>query len=161
MTTETVGQAFEEAKEKAAEVLEQASEKENQVLNAVDKAQNALGKVTPVPTEFDAVVPPSDLKARLDWGEPALTILDVRDRSAYNYERITGALPMSIEDLVTKAKDSFEADRDLYVYGDSDPRTAEAVTQLYNAGFTKVSALKGGLPAWKAIGGPTEGQQMG
>jgi 3-mercaptopyruvate sulfurtransferase SseA len=32
------------------------------------------------------------------------------------------------------------------------------VTQLYSAGFKQVSAIKGGLPAWKAISGQTEGQ---
>jgi hypothetical protein len=30
----------------------------------------------------------------LAWGEPALSILDVRNRDAFNYERITGAMPL-------------------------------------------------------------------
>ena len=29
--------------------------------------------------------------------------------------------------------------------------------QLRSVGFEHISELKGGLPAWKAIGGPTEG----
>lgn len=154
----TSGQAFEEDKGKASEVLDKATEKENQTLNAVKKVQNAVGQVTPVPTDFDAVSSPSELKARLEWGEPALSILDVRDRTAFNEERITGAMPMPISDLIERAKASFSSERDLYVYGNSDEETAGAVTQLHSAGFEKVSAIKGGLPAWKAINGPIEGQ---
>ena len=58
-----------------------------------------IGDVTPVPTEFKPVTPPLDIKKRLDWGEPALTIIDVRDRTAYNQERIMGAIPMPVSNL--------------------------------------------------------------
>ena len=34
----------------------------------------------------------SELIARLRWGQPALTIVDLRDRPTYNHHRITGAL---------------------------------------------------------------------
>jgi rhodanese-related sulfurtransferase len=158
METENSGQVFEEGQEKAETLLEKADRKENQVLNAVKDVQKQMGKVTPVPTDLDAVASPSDLKARLEWGEPALSILDVRDRPAFNYERITGSVLIPIEDLVDQAQSAFEPNRDLYVYSDSDAQTVEAVTQLYSAGFKQVSAIKGGLPAWKAISGQTEGQ---
>ena len=65
---------------------------------------------------------------------------------------------MPISNLVESAKASFETERDLFIYGESDEETAAAVTQLHTAGFEKVSAIKGGLSAWKAISGPTEGQ---
>ncbi len=158
METQNPGQAFDEGLEKAGDLRDTADRKENNVINAVKEAQQIVGKATPVPTEFDAVSSPSDLKKRLEWGEPALSILDVRDREAFNYERITGAILIAIEDLVEQARSSFEPNRDLFVYSDSDEQTAEAVTQLSSAGFQRVSAIKGGLPAWKAISGQTEGQ---
>ncbi len=156
--TRTPGKAFEEDKSTADDVLDKATEKENQTLDAVKKAQGVVRQATPAPNDFEAVSSPSDLKARLDWGEPALSILDVRDRQAFNEERITGAMPMPMSELVERAKTSFSAERDLFVYSNSDEETATAATQLRSAGFKKVSAIKGGLPAWKAIGGPIEGQ---
>ncbi len=156
--TQTSGEAFAEGKSAAGNVLEKATEKENQALDAVEKVQGVVRQATPAPTDFDAVSSPSELKARLEWGEPALSILDVRDRQAFNEERITGAMPMPMSDLVERAKTSFSAERDLFVYGNSDEETAAAATQLRSAGFKKVSAIKGGLPAWKAISGPIEGQ---
>lgn len=158
METKTSGQAFEENKDAAGNLLNKADSKENKVLNAVSKAQDVIGQATPVPTDFDAVSSPTDLKNRLEWGEPALSILDVRDRDAFNQERIMGAITMPMADLTERAGSSFEPERDLFVYGASDEETAAAVTQLSSAGFQKVSAIKGGLPAWKAIGGQIEGR---
>lgn len=97
------------------------------------------------------------LKSRLEWGEPAFTILDVRDRQTYNEGHIMGAMPMPVEDLVYLAESSLQKSRDIYIYGTSESDTAEAAQMLRNAGFVHVSELRGGLPAWKAIGGPTEG----
>ncbi|MGC1306350.1 MAG: rhodanese-like domain-containing protein [Phormidesmis sp.] len=159
MTVDNPGEAFEAGKENASNVLEKAESAERDALNAVEKVKNVVGKATPVPTKFEASTSPSDLKKRLDWGEPALSILDVRDRESFNEERITGAMPMPVSDLIESAKTSFEPERDLFVYGDSDAATAEAASQLYAAGFKKVSAIEGGLEAWKAIGGPIEGQK--
>lgn len=158
METKTPGQTFEEGKDAASNLLDKAENKENQVLNAVSKAQKTIGKATPVPNDFDAVSSPSELKARLEWGEPALSIIDVRDRDAFNQERITGAIAMPMSDLTGLAKQSFEPERDLYIYSESDEETAAVVTQLNTAGFTRVSAIRGGLSAWKAIGGQTEGR---
>jgi rhodanese-related sulfurtransferase len=157
-TPETSGEAFEAAKDTAAKVIDKADEKENQALKAVEKVQDTVAKVTPVPDDFKADSSPSDLKARLEWGEPALSILDVRDREEFNRERITGAMPMPIAELIERAQGALEPSRDLFVYSSSDEQAVEAATQLYNAGFEKVSAIKGGLAAWKAIGGPVEGQ---
>ncbi len=44
------------------------------------------------------------LKHRLDWGEPALTIIDVRDRNAFNTSHILGAIAMPMQELVTQAR---------------------------------------------------------
>lgn len=97
-----------------------------------------------------------DLKARLDWGEPALTIIDVRDRPEFNAAHIEGAVSMPTDELVTVALTHLELERDLYVYGYTDEETAIAAAQLRAAGFLNVSELRGGMPAWKAVGFPVE-----
>ena len=116
---------------------------------------------------MDGVVPPKmpvqaptgvhELKSRLEWGEPAFTILDVRDRTSFNDSHIMGSMAMPMDELVERAKSSIALSRDIYVYGETAEDTAAAAQQLRAAGFEKVAELKGGLPAWKAIAGPTEG----
>lgn len=98
-----------------------------------------------------------DLKERLDWGEPALTIIDVRARDAFNISRITGAISIPAEELVARVGANLESDRDIYVYGDTDEQTAEAANKLREAGYENVAELTGGLAAWKAANGPVEG----
>lgn len=99
---------------------------------------------------------PNELKNRLDWGEPALTILDVRSRDAFNAKRIMGAVSMPAESVVESASDSLELSRDLYIYGETDQDSATAAARLREAGFKNVSELTGGLPAWQAAGYPIE-----
>lgn len=97
-----------------------------------------------------------DLKARLDWGEPALTIIDVRDRDQFNTSHIMGAISMPIAELVSRASHALELARDIYVYGETDEETAEAATTLRAASYSNVSELRGGLAAWKAVSYPIE-----
>jgi rhodanese-related sulfurtransferase len=96
------------------------------------------------------------LKIRLDWGEPALTIVDVRDRLQFNARHITGAVSMPKAGLIQQATASLEATRDLYVYGETDEDSAAAATQLREAGFVNVAVLRGGLAAWEAFKFPVE-----
>ncbi|MFB2838555.1 rhodanese-like domain-containing protein [Floridanema evergladense] len=97
-----------------------------------------------------------DLKARLDWGEPALTIIDVRDRNQFNSSHILGAVPMPLHQLVERALASLELNRDIYIYGETDEESAIAAGKLRAAGYVNVSQIRGGLPAWKAVGYPIE-----
>ncbi len=97
-----------------------------------------------------------DLKERLDWGEPALTIIDVRDRADFNESHITGAISMPTDSLLTTAADCFEVSRDLYVYSNTDDEAAAIAEQLREAGFSKVAIVRGGVAAWKAAGFPVE-----
>jgi rhodanese-related sulfurtransferase len=127
---------------------------EQTILNAKEKLPN----ITPTPPRQQ--MPQSSaqaLKQRLEWGQPAFTILDVRDRMTFNASRIMGAMTMPMEQLPQRALDSLEPRREIYVYGDNDEQTAQAANLLRQAGFESVSELKGGIAAWKAIGGPTEG----
>ena len=100
---------------------------------------------------------PNELKNRLDWGEPALTILDVRSREAFNIKHIMGAISMPADRVVEAALSNFEFSRDLYLYGETDEDSATVAARLRNAGFQHVSQLTGGLPAWRAAGYPVEG----
>lgn len=157
-TVQNVGDVYDAATEGAEQTLAAASDKEGNVLTAISKIQQKVGsQLTPVPENLEAFSLPSELKARLDWGEPALSIVDVRDRESFNHERIVGAMPMPIATLATAASAAFEAERDIFIYSDSDVAASKAVTQLRSLGFKRVTSVKGGLPAWKAINGATEG----
>lgn len=97
-----------------------------------------------------------DLKARLDWGEPALTILDVRDRSEFNASHILGAVPMPMNESAHRVLDKLELGRDIYIYGATDEETVVGAARLREAGYWNVSEIRGGLAAWKAVGFPVE-----
>ncbi|MGL5065051.1 MAG: rhodanese-like domain-containing protein [Microcoleus sp.] len=123
----------------------------------ISDIKDKLPDLTPTPPGLKAQASSHDLKSRLDWGEPALTIIDVRDRESFNNSHIMGALPMPMDELVERAQSSLEPIRDIYIYGESDEQTAEAAKLLREAGFRKVAELKGGIPAWKQIDGPIDG----
>ncbi len=120
------------------------------------EAKEKLSNVLPTPSEQQMPISsPQALKERLEWGEPALTILDARSREAYLEEHITGAM------LFSDFESSFSTvspRRDMYVYGENEEATSLAADTLRQAGFERVSQIKGGLSAWKSIKGPTEGR---
>lgn len=110
----------------------------------------------PTPPSLKAKSRVYDLKARLDWGEPALTIVDVRNHDEFIQRHISGAINMPLNELTDRALKSLELVRDIYVYSDTDEEASEAAAKLRSAGFLNVSELQGGLPAWKAYSYPTE-----
>jgi rhodanese-related sulfurtransferase len=118
------------------------------MINFFDK--NAISR--PLPTQSRVY----DLKARLDWGEPALTILDVRDRHSFNSSHIMGAVCLPPNEPTNRVLDKLELDRDIYVYGETDEETAVGAANLRAAGYRNVSEIRGGLAAWKAVGFPVE-----
>jgi rhodanese-related sulfurtransferase len=99
----------------------------------------------------------NDLISRLEWGQPAFTIIDVRDRYTYNNGHITGAISIPLDDLAHRAKTSLHRERQIYVYGDHDTHATLAASILGAAGFRDVCVIQGGLTAWKTLGGATEG----
>jgi len=100
------------------------------------------------------------LKNRLDWGEPALTIVDVRDINAFNARHITGAVAMPLNELIARARASLELTRDIYIYGETDAQTAQAASTLRGAGYQHIAELLGGLTAWNKAKYPIEGVSM-
>jgi len=125
----------------------------------IKNVKEALPNITPNPPTLKAESPAYDLKARLEWGEPALTIVDIRDRATFDQSRITGAICMPMEQFMELAQANFEPARDIYIYGESDEQALQAAQLLRGAGFLNVAQIMGGLPAWCEIGGPTEGVQ--
>ena len=120
--------------------------------NAISEIkENVVDKVAPTPPDMTAKSSAQALKERLQWGEPGLTIIDSRDRESFLEERITGA--MLISDM-----NKLEENREIYVYGSTDQKAAEAADNLRQSGYEKVSQLQGGLAGWKAVEGPTEGR---
>lgn len=128
------------------------------VSDQIESAKEAVTDPLPTPPDMQGQqADPRELLERLNWGEPALTIIDTRDREAFNQERITGALPMAKEQLPEAVLPELEYTRDIYLYGDSAESTSEAANQLRQAGYQKVAEIRGGLSGWKDVGGPTEG----
>lgn len=113
---------------------------------------------TPPPLKAQSLV--YELKTRLDWGDPALTIVDVRDRSEYNLSHILGAIPLPLDVLVDRALSSLELTRDIYIHGETDEETAVAADKLRQVGYQNISELRGGVAAWKAVGYPVESLQL-
>jgi rhodanese-related sulfurtransferase len=110
----------------------------------------------PIPAALKNQSNVSDLKGRLDWGEPALTIVDIRNSDVFDRGRIQGAVSIPEPGLVNYALAKLELIRDLYVYGETDQETDAAAAKLRAAGFQYVSVLRGGFEAWKAAKYPTE-----
>lgn len=124
----------------------------------IEAAKSNMTEPLPTPPNLEGKqANPRELLERLNWGEPALTIVDARDREAFNQERITGAVPLSMEQLPEGAEPLLEHNRDIYLYSDTAENAAAAANQLRQAGFQNVAEIKGGLSAWRDIGGPTEG----
>lgn len=128
---------------------------ENAVLRIL-LTMNRLFGLLPKPSPLRPESRVYDLKERLDWGEPALTIIDVRDRAEFNQSHITGAISMPLDSLLATAANCFEVTRDLYVYSNTDDEANAVAEQLRAAGFSRVAIVRGGVAAWKAAGFPVE-----
>ncbi|MGB3533384.1 MAG: rhodanese-like domain-containing protein [Microcoleaceae cyanobacterium] len=109
---------------------------------------------TPEPIENQSSV--SSLKQRLDWGEPALTIIDVRSRVLFNVTHIMGSIPMPMDEPNNLTLANLELSRDIYIYAETNEQTATAANKLRQAGYQHVSELIGGLTSWKKAKYPIE-----
>jgi rhodanese-related sulfurtransferase len=98
-----------------------------------------------------------DLKSRLEWGRPAFTVIDTRDRLAYNQGHIIGAISVPLDQLEDCVLSTLHRERRIYIYGDNQAQSALAVRSLQLLGFKAIAVLNGGLQAWKTIGGAVEG----
>ena len=134
------------------------AKEENAVAIVKDAIKDRIPFNTPTASVEDNQATAYELKSRLNWGEPGLTIVDVRDRSAFAECSIQGAINMPVETLSDMAQSSLQPKRDIYVYGEDNAKTATAAGTLRQAGFAHVAELIGGVETWKTIGGSVEGK---
>jgi rhodanese-related sulfurtransferase len=125
--------------------------------DTIQTVKDKLPDIMPTLPGLHAQATAHELKSRLNWGEPALTIIDVRDRAAFDACHILGATCLPLESLLAGKKPAVEPNRDIYIYGATDDETASAAQNLRSEGFSQVAELKGGLIAWQGIKGSVEG----
>ncbi|HUK87121.1 MAG TPA: molybdopterin-synthase adenylyltransferase MoeB [Terriglobales bacterium] len=90
-------------------------------------------------------ITPLELKRRLDAGED-LFILDVREPHEYQICHLHGHL-IPLGDLPQRVHE-LDSSREIVAHCRSGVRSAKAVDFLRQAGFRKVTNLKGGILAW-------------
>jgi rhodanese-related sulfurtransferase len=129
--------------------------------DTIQAIKDKIPNITPTPPGLHAVATPHELKSRLEWGEPGLTILDTRDSSAFHECHIMGAMNTPMDNIAAIAQSSLSPKRDIYVYGATDQDTAAAASALREASFQNVAQLQGGLKIWREIGGAAEGTATG
>ncbi len=162
---ENISGSFEEANnmlekpnDKIQQTFEEAHEREE---NTLGKAKETFSASLPIPTPSasvsGSVVSVHELKSRLNWGEPGLTILDVRDRDAFDDCRILGAMNTPLSILPDAVQSTLQQKRDIYLYGSNDEEATAAATILRQAGFAQVATLRGGLEDWLKIDGSVDG----
>lgn len=134
---------------------------ENVIAQAKDNFKQTVGDKLPGPNPPASVTSSQasmhELKSRLNWGEPGLTILDVRDRDLFEECHIQGAMNTPVATLPGSIQASLQVQRDIYVYGSNTEEATTAAQALRTAGFQKVAVLEGGLAAWQEIDGSIDG----
>jgi len=90
-----------------------------------------------------------DLKARLDRGDRVF-VLDVREPNEYQICRIAGSTLIPLGELPKRLAElpSGPDAPDIVVHCKMGGRSAKAVRQLVDKGFTRVENLKGGILEW-------------
>lgn len=93
------------------------------------------------------------LKQWLDKNEALL--IDVREPGEFTGEHIAGAKLISLSqfDPTVIPQDS---NKKIVLQCQSGNRSSQAAQKMFEAGFTEVFHLQGGLPTWKAAGYPTK-----
>lgn len=152
-------QGIEGAVDKLHETFETAhSREEDAVASAKDAIKDKIPFNTPSSSVEAKQATAHELKSRLNWGEPGLTIVDVRDRDAFAECSIQGAMSMPMQTLAETAQSSLQTKRDIYIYGNDSAETSAAAATLRQAGFSQVAELVGGVEAWREIGGSVDGR---
>lgn len=88
------------------------------------------------------------LKNKLENEE--ITLLDVREVSEYEGGHIEGAVNAPLSSLDANQL-SYPKDEPIYVICRSGNRSAQAASQLQDAGYTEIYDVSGGMMAWESI----------
>ena len=79
-----------------------------------------------------------------------ITLLDVREVSEYEGGHIEGAVNAPLSSLDANQL-SYPKDKPIYVICRSGNRSAQAASQLQDAGYTEIYDVSGGMMAWESI----------
>jgi rhodanese-related sulfurtransferase len=93
-----------------------------------------------------------ELKEKLDSGED-FQLIDVREDFEYETSNIGGQL-IPLGGILIEA-DKIDKNKQVVVMCRSGKRSAAAIMQLEQQGYTNLSNLKGGILAWQAEIDPT------
>jgi len=95
-----------------------------------------------------ATISPQELIGLMNQGA---LVLDLRPATAYAAGHISGAKPIS-SDQLPRAADTFKRHKEkpVVLYCDGGSQAPAAARQLTAQGFTRVFSLRGGLSAWRA-----------
>lgn len=102
-----------------------------------------------------SIVKPEDLKAALDSKDPSLFILDLRSTNQYASEHLPQAQNIPAKELEEKY-DSIPLGKNIVFYAESELEAFRFGVTLFDLGFSRSSALEGGIEAWKSKGFPLE-----
>ncbi|MBI5739509.1 MAG: rhodanese-like domain-containing protein [Nitrospirae bacterium] len=94
------------------------------------------------------------------WKSNKTAIVDTRNKTQYDTERIEGATHLPADDLIKDPSlaNGLDKDKDYVVYcnGVKCPRSPRAAIMMKHLGFKKVYWYREGMPDWKSKGYPTE-----
>jgi adenylyltransferase/sulfurtransferase len=102
-------------------------------------------------TEITAV----ELKQRLDRGD-TLKIVDVREPSEYQINRIQGSVLIPLGEVPQRYKSELDPDEEIVMQCKVGARSAKAADFLRTQGFKRVLNLKGGILDWIDKVDPTQ-----
>jgi molybdopterin/thiamine biosynthesis adenylyltransferase/rhodanese-related sulfurtransferase len=88
----------------------------------------------------------TDLKAMLDRGDK-FTLIDVREPYEYQIARIPGAKLIPLGEI-SKRLAEISRDEDLVLHCKMGGRSAKAIGILKEAGYTRLTNVRGGIQAW-------------
>ena len=124
--------------------------------DVIETAPDPRSERTPTRVILKAKSTATELKSQLRSSQPALTLIDVRDPQIFARGHIPGAISVPFARLTDLARSALHRHRYIYIYGESDEQSLVAAQTLRGVGFTSVSQIIGGLPAWHQVGGATE-----
>ncbi len=87
-----------------------------------------------------------ELKVKMDRKDKFL-LVDVREPQEYQLAKIPGAKLIPLGEVAQRARELDRAD-EIVVHCRSGARSAQAIEELQNLGFTRLKNLKGGILAW-------------
>ncbi len=100
-------------------------------------------------------VAPDALLGRLDDGEKAPYVLDVRTAEEFVSGHVPGAVNIPYDQVASRLAE-VPKDRDVVLYCRSGRRAQLAAEVLADKGYSRLQHLQGDMPAWAAQGGPVE-----